>query len=55
MVQGENPHAIIQSIFRDPNTGSINRSAIIQFLKYQQTATDGPERNYWLFIEKPDC
>ena len=21
MVQGENPHAIIQSIFRDPNTG----------------------------------
>ena len=51
MVQGENPHAIIQSIFRDPNTGSLNRSAIIQFLKYQQTATDGPERNYWLFIE----
>ncbi len=51
MVQGENPHPIIQSLFRDPNTGSINRSAIIQFLKYQQSNTAGPERNYWLFIE----
>lgn len=51
MVQGENPHPIIQSLFRDQNTGSINRSAIIQFLKYQQSNTAGPERNYWLFIE----
>ena len=25
MVQGKNPHAIIQSIFRDPKTGTINR------------------------------
>jgi peptidyl-prolyl cis-trans isomerase D len=51
MVQGENPHPIIQSLFRDQNTGSINRSAIIQFLKYQQSNNAGPERNYWLFIE----
>ena len=33
MVQGKNPHAIIQSIFRDPNTGTLNRGALIQFLK----------------------
>lgn len=52
MVQGKNPHAIIQSIFRDPNTGTVNRGALIQFLKYQQTNSTGKERSYWLFIEK---
>ncbi len=51
LVQGKNPHAIIQSIFRDPNTGTINRGALIQFLKYQQTNSTGKEHNYWLFIE----
>lgn len=51
LVQGKNPHAIIQNIFRDQNTGAINRGALIQFLKYQQTNTAGKERNYWLFIE----
>ena len=51
LVQGKNPHAIIQSIFRDPNTGTINRGALIQFLKYQQTNSSGKEHNYWLFIE----
>ncbi len=51
MVQGKNPHAIIQSIFRDPNTGTLNRGALIQFLKYQQSNSNGKERSYWLFIE----
>ena len=51
LVQGKNPHQIIQSIFRDPNTGAINRGALIQFLKYQQTNSSGKEHNYWLFIE----
>lgn len=51
LVQGENPHAIIQSLFRDQKTGTINRPALIQFLKFQQTNTTGPEHNYWLFIE----
>jgi len=51
LVQGKNPHPIIQSIFRDPNTGTINRPALIQFLKYQQTNNTGKEHNYWLFVE----
>ncbi len=50
LVQGKNPSPIIQSLFRDPNTGTINRTALIQFLKYQQS-TAGPQRDYWLFIE----
>jgi peptidyl-prolyl cis-trans isomerase D len=51
LVQGENPHAIIQSLFRDQKTGVVNRPALIQFLKYQQSNTSGPEHNYWLFVE----
>lgn len=51
LVQGKNPHPIIQNIFRDQNSGSINRGALIQFLKFQQTNPTGKERNYWLFIE----
>lgn len=51
LVQGKNPHSIIQSIFRDQKTGTLNRSALIQFLKYQQSNNTGKERAYWLFIE----
>ncbi len=51
LVQGENPHTIIQSLFRDQKTGTVNRAALIQFLKYQQSNTSGPEHNYWLFVE----
>ena len=51
LVQGENPHPIIQSLFRDQKTGTVNRAALIQFLKFQQTNTSGPEHNYWLFVE----
>ncbi len=51
LVQGDNPHAIIQSLFRDPKTGVVNKQALIQFLKYQQTNSSGPEHNYWLFVE----
>ncbi|MEI6276748.1 MAG: peptidylprolyl isomerase [Prolixibacteraceae bacterium] len=51
LVSGENPHPIIQSLFRDQKTGTVNRPALIQFLKYQQSNTTGPEHNYWLFVE----
>jgi peptidyl-prolyl cis-trans isomerase D len=50
LVQGKNPSPIIQSLFRDQNTGTINRPALIQFLKYQQS-TLGKNHDYWLFIE----
>lgn len=51
LVQGKNPHQIIQSLFRDPNTGTINKAALMQFLKFQQSNTGGKEHAYWLFVE----
>ncbi|GAJ17461.1 unnamed protein product, partial [marine sediment metagenome] len=33
LVQGNNPHPIIRNLFSDPQTGQINKPALIQFLK----------------------
>jgi peptidyl-prolyl cis-trans isomerase D len=51
LVQGKNPHPIIQNIFRDPSTGAINKTALMQFLKYQNSNIGGKEHAYWLFVE----
>lgn len=50
LVQGNNPHPIIQQLFRNQKTGQVDKSAIIQFLKSLDIAT--PEQKaYWLYIE----
>lgn len=50
LVQGNNPHPIIQQLFRNQQTGQVDKSAIIQFLKSLDIAT--PEQKaYWLYIE----
>lgn len=51
MVQGKNIHPMIQQIFRDPKTGQVNRSAIIQFLKSLETGANQQQQEYWLFLE----
>ena len=33
LVQGNNPHQIIQQLFRDQQTGQVDKSAILRFLK----------------------
>lgn len=50
LVQGNNPHPIIRNLFSDPQTGQINKSALIQFLKTLDN--DPGQRAYWLFLEK---
>ena len=46
MVQGENMHPIIKNLFTDRETGMVNTTAIIQFLKtYEQ---DPQKEAYWL-------
>jgi len=51
MVQGNNISPIIQQLFRDPQTGQVNRSAILQFLKHLETNGTSQQRAYWLFME----
>ena len=51
LVQGNNPHPIIQQLFRNPQTGAIDKSSILQFLKSLETNATPQQKSYWLYIE----
>jgi peptidyl-prolyl cis-trans isomerase D len=51
MLQGQNLHPIVQQLFRNPNTGQVDRGAIISFLKNLETGVAPEQRNYWLYLE----
>ncbi len=52
LIQGNNIHPIVQQIFADPNTGQIDRSAIVRFLKNLETGVAPDQRDYWLYLEQ---
>lgn len=49
LVLGNNPHQIVQQLFTDPESGSFNKSFLVNFLK--QTEVDETAKKYWLFFE----
>jgi len=49
LVLGNDPHQIVRQLFSDPQTGSFNKSFLVNFLK--QTEVDETARKYWLFFE----
>lgn len=51
LIQGANPHPIIQQLFRNPQTGAVDKSTIIQFLKSLETNATPEQKAYWLYIE----
>ena len=51
MLQGQNLHPIVQQLFRNPNTGQIDRGAIVSFLKNLETGVAPEQRDYWLYLE----
>lgn len=52
LVQGKNLHPIIQQLFRNPQTGQVDRSAILRFLKSLETNAKPETKAYWLYIER---
>ncbi|HOP03565.1 MAG TPA: peptidylprolyl isomerase [Tenuifilaceae bacterium] len=52
MVQGNNLHPIIIQQFGNPQTGEVNREAIINFLKSFENDPSGLRKEFWLYIEK---
>jgi peptidyl-prolyl cis-trans isomerase D len=52
MLQGANLHPIIQQLFRNPNTGQVDRSAVVNFLKNLETTVAPEQKAYWLYLEK---
>lgn len=51
LVQGANPHPIIQQLFRNQQTGEVDKSMIIQFLKSLETNATAQQKSYWLYVE----
>ena len=51
LVQGNNPHPIIQQLFKNQKTGQVDKSAIIQFLKSLETNATPAQKSYWLYVE----
>jgi peptidyl-prolyl cis-trans isomerase D len=51
LVQGNNPHPIIQQLFKNPKTGAVDKAIIIQFLKSLETTATAQQKSYWLYIE----
>ncbi len=49
LVLGNKPHQIVQQLFTDQQTGSFNKSLLVNFLK--QTEVDATAKKYWLFFE----
>jgi peptidyl-prolyl cis-trans isomerase D len=53
LMQGNNPHPIIQQIFTNPETGQFDRSAVVNFLKGFETGSlTEQQKSYWLYLEK---
>ncbi|HBL74049.1 MAG: hypothetical protein A2W90_12640 [Bacteroidetes bacterium GWF2_42_66] len=51
LIQGANPHQIVQQIFRNPNTGAFDKNFAISFLKSLQTNATPEQKAYWLYVE----
>ncbi|MDD4190137.1 MAG: SurA N-terminal domain-containing protein [Mangrovibacterium sp.] len=51
MIQGSNIHPIIQQLFTNSQTGQIDKSAILQFLKSLDSHATPEQKAYWLYIE----
>ncbi len=49
LVLGNNPHQIVLQLFTDKQTGTFNKSFLVNFLK--QTEVDETAKKYWLFFE----
>jgi peptidyl-prolyl cis-trans isomerase D len=49
LVLGNNPHQIVQQLFTNQQTGTFDKSFLVNFLK--RTEVDEPSKKYWLFFE----
>jgi peptidyl-prolyl cis-trans isomerase D len=49
LVLGNNPHPVVMQLFTDQQTGTFNKSFLVNFLK--QTEVDETAKKYWLFFE----
>ncbi|NBC82070.1 MAG: peptidylprolyl isomerase [Bacteroidetes bacterium] len=52
LIQGNDPHPIIKNNFTNPETGQLNRTQLLRFLKSVAEGGNPEQRELWLPIEK---
>ncbi len=48
---GENPHYLVMQYLGDPQTGTLNRQALAQFISSLQEVEESDEKTYYQFVE----
>lgn len=48
---GENPHYLVMQYLGDPQTGTLNRQALAQFITSLQEVDESDEKTYYQFVE----
>ncbi len=48
---GENPHYLVMQYLGDPQTGTLNRQALAQFISSLQEVDESDEKTYYQFVE----
>ncbi|MDR2910393.1 MAG: SurA N-terminal domain-containing protein [Bacteroidales bacterium] len=51
LIQGSNIHPYVQQLFINPNTGQVDRSNIMNFLR-NLDSVDPSQKQYWLYLEQ---
>jgi peptidyl-prolyl cis-trans isomerase D len=52
LVQGRNPHPIVQDYFTDPQTGQFRRQDLLRFISQLDADMDPRQKNLWLYLEE---
>jgi len=52
LLTGANLYRVFQQWFRNPNTGQVDRGAVVSFLKQLETSVAPEQKAYWLYLEK---
>jgi peptidyl-prolyl cis-trans isomerase D len=48
---GENPSQLVVQYFGDPQTGTLNRAGLVQFIQQIQDVQESDEKTYYTFVE----
>ncbi len=53
LIQGDNPYPVVRQLFGDPETGQINKTHLMNFLRaLKENRLPQDQQNFWLYLEE---
>lgn len=53
LIQGDNPYPVVRQLFGDPETGQINKTHLMNFLRaLKENRLPKDQQNFWLYLEE---